>query len=263
MKGIKINMKNSYILECSVDSVESALAAEAGGADRLELCSNLIIGGTTPTVALFEEIRKYTDIPIYVLIRPRFGDFLYTEYEANVICSEITAFEKAGAEGVVIGSLNKDGSLNMEQMKRFIACAKNMSVTLHRAFDMCTNPLFVLEQAKELGIDTILTSGQEASCIEGITLYRQLLESAKEDITILAGAGVTPTTIQTLLKETKLTAFHMSGKEIIESEMEYRNARVFMGLPGISEYSIWRTAKENVCAVRKILDEEKNNILNI
>lgn len=252
-------MEKKYLLECSVDSVESALAAEAGGADRLELCSNLIIGGTTPTIALFEEIRKYTNIPVYVLIRPRFGDFLYTEYEADVICNEIKAFQKAGAQGVVIGSLNKDGTLNLEQMKRFITCAKNMSVTLHRAFDMCKEPLVVLEQAKQLGISTILTSGQAASSVEGIPLYQQMLEKTQGEITILAGAGINSVTIQTLLEETELRAFHMSGKEVLESEMEYRNPKVFMGLPGISEYSIWRTAQENVAVVRSILEEKIRN----
>ena len=134
-------MGKKYLLECATDSVESALAAARGGADRLELCSNLIIGGTTPTMALFDEVRSHSDIPLFILIRPRFGDFLYSDYEANVICREIEMFQKAGAQGVVIGSLNRDGSLNEEHMKRFIEKAKDMSVTLHRAFDMSADPI--------------------------------------------------------------------------------------------------------------------------
>ena len=129
-------MKSSnYLLECCVDSAYSARMAKKGGADRLELCSNLVIGGTTPTLALYEQIRKQTGIRIHVLIRPRFGDFLYSEDETALICKEIDAFRAAGADGVVIGSLSPDGSLCTEQMKRFREHARDMSVTLHRAFD--------------------------------------------------------------------------------------------------------------------------------
>lgn len=248
-------MGNKFLLECATDSVESALAAEAGGADRLELCANLIIGGTTPTLALFEEVRSRSNIPLFILIRPRFGDFLYSDYEANVICREIEMFQKAGAEGVVIGSLNKDGTLNSEHMKRFIDRAKDMSITLHRAFDMCADPFETLKQAKELGVNTILTSGQAPSSLEGINLYEKLIEKANGEISILAGGGIKASTIEKLLEQTSLKAFHMSGKKVIESNMEFRNPTVSMGLPGISEYNIWLTDESNVREARKVLDE--------
>lgn len=248
-------MGNKFLLECATDSVESALAAAKGGANRLELCANLIIGGTTPTLALYDEVRSHSDIPLFILIRPRFGDFLYTDYEANVICREIEMFQKAGAEGVVIGSLNKDGSLNAEHMKRFIDSAKDMSVTLHRAFDMCADPFETLKQAKELGVNTILTSGQAPSSLEGIDLYEKLIEKAKGEISILAGGGIKASTIEKLLKQTSLTAFHMSGKIVVESGMEFRNPAVSMGLPGISEYNIWLTDENNVREARRVLDE--------
>ena len=248
-------MGNKFLLECATDSVESALAATKGGADRLELCANLIIGGTTPTLALYDEVRSHSDIPLFILIRPRFGDFLYTDYEANIICREIEMFQKAGAEGVVIGSLNKDGSLNAEHMKRFIDSAKDMSVTLHRAFDMCADPFETLKQAKELGVNTILTSGQAPSSLEGIDLYEKLIEKANGEISILAGGGIKASTIEKLLKQTSLTAFHMSGKIVVESGMEFRNPAVSMGLPGISEYNIWLTDENNVREARRVLDE--------
>lgn len=248
-------MGNKFLLECATDSVESALAAAKGGADRLELCANLIIGGTTPTLALYDEVRSHSDIPLFILIRPRFGDFLYTDYEANVICREIEMFQKAGAEGVVIGSLNKDGSLNAEHMKRFIDSAKDMSVTLHRAFDMCADPFETLKQAKKLGVNTILTSGQAPSSLEGIDLYEKLIEKANGEISILAGGGIKASTIEKLLKQTSLTAFHMSGKIVVESGMEFRNPAVSMGLPGISEYNIWLTDENNVREARRVLDE--------
>ena len=248
-------MGNKFLLECATDSVESALAAAKGGADRLELCANLIIGGTTPTLALYDEVRSHSDIPLFILIRPRFGDFLYTDYEANVICREIKMFQKAGAEGVVIGSLNKDGSLNVEHMKRFIDSAKDMSITLHRAFDMCADPFATLKQARELGVNTILTSGQAPSSLEGIDLYEKLIEKANGEISILAGGGIKASTIEKLLKQTSLPAFHMSGKIVVESSMVFRNPAVSMGLPGISEYNIWLTDESNVREARKVLDE--------
>lgn len=246
-------MKKDYILECCVDSVESAIAAKSGGADRLELCSNLVIGGTTPTLALFREIREKVDIKIHALIRPRYGDFLYTESEANIICHEIKAFREAGAEGVVIGSLRPDGSLNMEQMKKFMQYANGMSVTLHRAFDMCRDPFEALEQAKELGINTILTSGQAPSCVKGIDLLKKLLIAANSNISILAGAGINAEAVKILLEHTDLTEFHMSGKKIMESGMIYRNRHVSMGLPNMSEYEIWRTDENAVRSVKELL----------
>ena len=126
-----------YILEACVDSVESAMAAVEGGADRLELCGNLIIGGTTPGPWLFDEIRKRSDIRIHALIRPRFGDFCYTDAEFSMIKHAVEDFRKMGAEGVVFGVLKPDGTLNMEQMKELMEAAGDMSVTLHRAFDVC------------------------------------------------------------------------------------------------------------------------------
>ena len=156
-----------FILEACVDSVESALAAARGGASRLELCGSLVIGGTTPNPWLFQEIRKHTDIRIHVLIRPRFGDFCYTNEEFVLIREAVKEFRKLGAEGVVIGCLKPDGTMNMEQMKILMEEAEGMSVTLHRAFDVCADPYETMEQAISLGIDTILTSGQKNVCTLG------------------------------------------------------------------------------------------------
>ncbi len=248
-------MKKNYLLECCVDSVESAICAKEGGADRLELCANLVIGGTTPTMALFEEVRSAVDLKIHVLIRPRFGDFLYSPYEEEMICKEIDAFAHAGADGVVIGSLLPDGSLHTGQMERFLSHAGTLSVTLHRAFDMCRDPFRALDQAKALGIDTILTSGQAPACVDAVSRMQQLCSAAKDDITILAGAGINEEAVKLLLQETDLSAFHMSGKTVKNSGMSYRNPAVSMGLPGMSEYEIWQTDAAQVRAVRRLLDE--------
>ena len=163
-----------YTLECCVDSVESALAAKEGGADRLELCAGLIIGGTSPSLALFEQVKACCDLPVRVLLRPRFGDFLYTDHEFRIIRREVELFREAGAEGVVIGCLKEDGSLHMEQMRELMDAAGDLKVTLHRAFDVCADPVRTYEQAWELGIDTILTSGQESDCLAGMPLLKKL-----------------------------------------------------------------------------------------
>lgn len=242
-----------FVLEVCVDSVESALAAVRGGADRLELCSNLIIGGTTPSLYLFKEIRKHTDIPIHILLRPRFGDFCYSEAELSIMKQEICAFKKAGAEGMVLGVLKPDGALDLEVMRELIACAEGMHITLHRAFDMCKEPSRALEQAVELGVKTILTSGQQDSAMVGADLLGELVQRAAGRIQIQAGAGVRAEVIMPLFEKTGIHAYHMSGKVTLESAMEYRNPQVFMGLPGISEYEIWRTEEAHIREAANIL----------
>lgn len=245
-----------YTLECCVDSVESAIAAAEGGADRLELCAALIIGGTSPGMALFEQVKEKTNLPIRVLLRPRFGDFLYSEYEFNIIKREVEMFREAGANGVVIGCLKEDGSLHMKQMKELMETAGDMKVTLHRAFDVCADPFLTYEQAGELGIDTILTSGQENDCLMGMSLLIKLCEMQKQKggPQIMAGAGVTPEVIRKFRAETDITAYHLSAKQIIDSGMRYRKEGVPMGLPVLSEYSILRTDKEIVAKAREALE---------
>lgn len=245
---------NKFLLEACVDSVPSALAAVRGGADRLELCGNLVIGGTTPDIALYKEIRKHTDIPIRALLRPRFGDFCYNEYEYNILLENIAIYKEAGVNGVVIGSLNPDGSLNVKQMEGMIYAAKGMGITLHRAFDMCGNGMETLRIAKEIGVDTILTSGQESSCMKGCDMIKKMVDAAGDDMTILVGAGVSAAVLAELYEKTGARAYHMSGKIAKNSLMKFRRESVNMGLPGISEYEIWETSKENIRKAREILN---------
>lgn len=244
-----------YTLEVCVDSVESALAAKAGGADRLELCGDLIVGGTTPSPCLYRAIRKETDIRIHVLIRPRFGDFCYTDYETDLIEEEIKMFRDLGAEGVVIGALRPDGSLDMAKMERFMRAADGLWVTLHRAFDVCQDPYRTLEEAKQLGISCILTSGQKNSAMEGRSLLQKLHEQAGKEIQILAGGGVNSDAIRKLYEKTKITAYHMSGKVILDSPMRYRKEEVSMGLPTFSEYELFRTSEEKISEAVRVLEK--------
>ncbi len=244
---------NKYVLECCADSYESAFNAYKGGADRLELCGNLVIGGTTPSLYLFEEIRNNFDIKMHILIRPRFGDFLYSEYEKNIMKKEIISFREAGAEGVVIGALTKEGELNMEIMKELIDAAGDMKVVLHRAFDVSKDPFNTLEKAISLGIDTILTSGQQANSLKGIELIKKLSLAGGDKLKIMPGGGVTANVIEKFLNETDVTCFHMSAKKIIKSEMEFKNPNVSMGIDSLSEYEIFRTDEEKIREACNIL----------
>lgn len=252
------HMKKNYLLECCVDSVESAIAAAEGGADRLELCAALIIGGISPSTALFEQVRKSCDLPIRVLLRPRFGDFLYTDHEFAILKREVEIYRDLGADGIVIGCLTRDGELDMEQMAKLIKTAGKMKITLHRAFDVCADPLWTYTKAAELGIDTILTSGQEKDCLTGMTLLNKLctLQQQTGGPQIMAGAGVTPDVIRQFLASTEITNYHLSAKMLVDSAMHYRRENVPMGLPFMSEYAIYRTDALVVAEAKKALMTE-------
>lgn len=241
----------SYLLEVCADSVQSAIAAQEGGADRVELCSALAIGGLSPSLAMFRQVKENTDLKIRVLLRPRFGDFCYDEYEFRVLKEEVMQFRELGADGVVIGILKEDGTLNTEQMEKLVDAAGDIKTTMHRAFDVCRDPYETLEQCVSLGIDTILTSGQRGSAWEGREMLAELVRRADGRIDILAGAGIGPDVIGKLAKYTKVRSFHMSGKKVLDSSMKFRREGVPMGLPGFSEFEIWQT---DVTQVRKAAD---------
>lgn len=244
-----------YLLEVCVDSPESAAEAEKGGADRLELCANLVIGGTTPEQALYEKVRELTDIKVNVLIRPRYGDFLYTEHEFEVIVRSVELYRKLGADGVVVGCLLPDGSLDTERMKRLREAAGSMDMTLHRAFDMCRDAYEAMEQAKRIGVNTILTSGQRESCLEGKELIAGLVRESKDVPDICVGGGVDARTILQMVSATHAKCYHMSGKEILDSAMGFRRAEVSMGVPGLGEYRLYRTDGNKVRAAKRVLEE--------
>ena len=237
---------NKPLIEACVDSYQSCVNATKGGADRLELCSHLIIGGCTPTLPVFKQVqRDCRGVKINVLIRPRFGDFLYTEDEIQAMCEDIAMFRDLGANGVVIGALTPDGDLDIEVMKRMMACAGDMDVTLHRAFDMSRDPFKTLEEAIELGCKTILTSGQQSNVVEGKDLLKEVYEKAAGRIDIMAGCGVKKWNIQEIHDHTGIVVFHTTGRKgALDSGMKYRKSTVAMGLPTLSEYEIWQTDEQ-------------------
>ena len=236
---------NKPLIEACVDSYASCMAAAKGGADRLELCANLAIGGTTPSAAVFKQVKRDCDVKINVLIRPRFGDFLYTEPEMEEMCEEIKMFRDLGANGVVIGTLTADGELDQEKMRRLMDCAGGIDVTLHRAFDMTRDPIDTLEAAIALGCKTILTSGQEKDVVAGKDTLKAVYEKAAGRIDIMAGCGVKKWNIQEIHDHTGIIVFHTTGrKDPLDSGMVYRKSTVFMGLPSLSEYEIWQTDEQ-------------------
>lgn len=243
-----------FELEVCIDSVESALAAQAGGATRLEVCENLIIGGTTPGPWLFDEIRKRCDIKMNIMIRPRHGDFYYTDYEFAIMKNAVRWYRGQGADGIVIGILKADGSLDTQRMKELMNEAGDMAVTLHRAFDVCRDPYEAMSDAVNLGIDTILTSGQKNVSAEGTKLLKSLVKKSSGKINIMVGSGVSHLVIEDLYKKTGATTYHMSGKRTLESQMDYRKEDVSMGHYTITEYGLGRTDMECVKKAREILE---------
>ena len=236
---------NKPLIEACVDSYASCMAAAKGGADRLELCANLAIGGTTPSLPLFRQVRRDCPVKVNVLIRPRFGDFLYDQAELEEMAEEIDAFRELGANGVVIGTLTADGALDQEKMRRLMDCAGGIDVTLHRAFDMARDPMETLEAAASLGCRTILTSGQASSALAGLEVLRALRVRAAGRIDIMAGCGVKKWNSQEIHDHTGIVVFHTTGrKDPLDSGMVYRKSTVFMGLPSLSEYEVWQTDEE-------------------
>ena len=250
-------MKN-YILETCVDCVESAIAAQEGGADRVELCSDLVIGGVSPSVPLFRQIRKYTDLKIRTirtLLRPRYGNYCFSGYECDELNEEIAIFREEGADGVVVGILNPDGTLNTGQLARFKETAGDMEIALHRAFDVCLDPMQAMEEVISLGYDTILTSGQAATAWEGRELLKELQEKSRGRIEILAASGISPAVIQKLVPYTGISSYHMSGKIEIESAMTFRKSGIGLGLSEEKDYKLVRT---DSAAVRASVDYLKD-----
>ena len=217
------------ILEACIDSVESALAAQEGGADRVELCANLLEGGTTPSPGSMQHTRSRVDIDVNVMIRPRGGDFCYSEAELEVMRQDVDFAGEAGANGVVFGLLTDDGRIDRERTTELIARAGPLSVTFHRAFDMTRDPFEALETLIDLGVDRILTSGQEHVVLEGLDLIRDLIEKAGDHVIVMPGCGITERNVQKVLSETRAREIHVAAWGVQESRMTYRHDRCFMG----------------------------------
>ena len=217
------------LLEMCVDSVEAALAAQEGRAGRVELCADLLEGGITPSIGTISLACERLAIPVNVIIRPRGGDFVYTEAEFEAMRRDVAAAKDAGASGVVIGLLTPEGEVDLPRIRALIAAARPLTVTFHRAFDMARDPYAALEALLALGVDRLLTSGQEESALAGMDLIAELVRRAAGRLIVMPGGGVTPRNVGRILSATGAREVHVHIATLVDGPMRYRNPHCFMG----------------------------------
>ena len=237
---------NKFQFEVCANSVESCLAAQKGGANRVELCAGIPEGGTTPSYGEISVAREVLDATrLHVIIRPRGGDFLYSPIEVKAMLKDIEMAKQLKADGVVFGCLTAEGEIDLTIMQELMKAAQGLSVTFHRAFDVCRDPKKALEQIIALGCNRILTSGQQPTAESGIPLLKEL----QGRIILLAGCGVNEKNIHRIASETGIREFHFSARENIKSGMNYKNESVSMGgTVHIDEY------ERNVTTARRVMD---------
>lgn len=247
----------SVTLEVCAGSYESALSAYRGGARRVELCSALSEGGITPSVSLIGKTASIPGLEVYVLIRPRGGDFLYTEDEADIMAGDVEASIAAGCNGIVIGALTKEGDIDTHLCQRLISVAKEQNkeigITFHRAFDVCRDPYDALEKIISLGFDRILTSGCAQSAMDGASTIRRLVEQSAGRISIMAGGGVSVENAGVLVARTGVSEIHASARSPRHSTMKFRRGCVNMGVKGADEYMLMETDADQVRQIVKII----------
>ena len=238
------------LVEACVDTVASALAAEAGGAGRVELCANLVEGGTTPSAGTIALARERLAIPLFVLVRPRGGDFLHDADEVETMRRDVEAARRLGADGVVIGALTADGQVDAATTRLLVDAARPMRVTFHRAFDAARDPAEALEALVALGVDRVLTSGGAPSALDGAAALGALVRQAAGRLTILAGGGLTPATVGAVVAASGVREVHVRGAERVDGAMRFRRAGVGVAKPYVpDEFSRVVTSAEQVRAV--------------
>lgn len=246
------------IVEVVVYNIASALDAQAGGADRIELCDNHGEGGTTPSAGTIEVVRKNLSIDVYVMIRPRGGDFLYSRYEYYAMKRDIALAQRLSADGVVLGILKPDGTLDVERCGELIAFARPMRVTCHRAFDMTRDPFESLDACIDAGFDRILTSGGYPTAAEGIETIGELIRRAQGRIAIMPGSGVNEKTVAAVVQGTGASEIHFSAAASDVSAMAYRNEKIAgMGDERGREFMLRTVDPNRVREIRRMATEAK------
>jgi copper homeostasis protein len=240
-------------IEACVNSAMSAVEAMKGGAHRVELCENLHDGGTTPSAGAIRIARFMLDIELFVMIRPRGGDFHYNQTEFQIMKEDILFAKTAGADGVVFGILRPDGTIDMERMAELVSLARPMKVTCHRAFDMTADPFASLENIISLKIDRILTSGQKPTALEGAELIRQLIRQAAGRIAIMPGSGIKEHNLLSVIELTGAEEIHIHLEKKEPSLMLYHQHSVFMGNQNQSEYEHVLTDWRRIAEVKRML----------
>jgi copper homeostasis protein len=245
-------------IEIVVYNIESALRAQEGGADRIELCDNPAEGGTTPSFGTIEAVRQNVNMDVYVMIRPRGGDFHYSNYEFHCMKRDIDQCQKISVDGVVFGILNADGTLDKKRCKELIDRARPLRVTCHRAFDMTSDPFQTLEDCIEVGFHRILTAGHQTTALKGVDLIAQLIAKANGRIAIMPGSGVNENTVEKLVQTTRATEIHFSATAFRDSAMQYRNQAIAgMGSDEGAEFKYRTVDPDRVRAMRKLAEGVK------
>jgi copper homeostasis protein len=244
-----------FTIEVCANSPESCKQAKEGGAHRVELCAGIPEGGTTPSYGAIALAREIPDLKLNVIIRPRGGDFLYSGLEMEAMIRDIGVAKTLGADAVVFGCLTAQGDIDVSAMKRLMTASQGLSVTCHRAFDVCRDPFKALEDLVALGVDRILTSGQQNTAAKGSDLIAELVKRAGDRIIVMPGCGVNEHNIVELATKTKAKEFHMSLRSVVKSGMEFRNGNVSMGgTVNINEYEREVTDPARVASVFKALN---------
>jgi copper homeostasis protein len=242
-------------IEICANSPESCIQAQSGGAHRVELCAGLLEGGTTPSYGSILAARQIPNVALHVIIRPRGGDFLYSPSELSVMLSDIQLCKDLRADGVVFGCLTRAGDVDVAAMRRLMDASVPLSVTFHRAFDVCRDPFRALEDLIALGVDRVLTSGQQPTAERGADLIAELVRRAEGRIIVMPGCGVSERNVAEIARRTGATEFHMSLRRAVQSEMEFRSEAVAMGgTVCVSEYEREVTDGERVRAVLAALE---------
>jgi copper homeostasis protein len=248
-------MGDTVLLEVCVDSVGSAMAAERGGAHRVELCSNLSEGGVTSSAGLISQVRRKVSIDIHVMIRPRAGDFCYSAEEIETMEQDVLAAKQLGANGVVLGILTPDGEIDVERTRHLVQLARPLETTFHRAFDMSRNLDKSLADVIEAGADRVLTSGGEQKVEDGIPMVARLVQAADRRIAVMVGAGISESNVNRIVTETGVREIHASLRAHVPSSMRYRNQKVSMGSVKGREYERAIVLED---AVRRLLDSARD-----
>ena len=242
------------LIEICLEDVQSVLAAQKGGADRVELCSDLFEGGLTPSIGTVRTAVELSDIPVNCMIRPRGGDFCYSDLEFRAMKEDVKAFREAGVNGIVFGILTPEGDVDIERSREIIELARPLSVTFHRAFDMTRDPYKALEDLIDLGVDRILTSGQEASVLEGIDLLTELVKLAGDRIIIMPGCGISERNFKKIQEKIGAREYHMHLPREEASKMVFHPGHIYMGgLLRQCEFTVVHTDSERVRNIIEVI----------
>ena len=250
-------MRDRILLEVCVDSIDSALAADRGGADRIELCSSLLEGGLTPSPGVISTVLGKVSLSVFVMIRPRGGDFCYSDDEFKAMEQDVLTAKQLGADGVVFGILTQEGRVDIDRSQRLVDLARPLKITFHRAFDMSRDLSEALEDLIRLRVDRVLTSGGEQNVELGQSMISNLQRQAKDRIIVMAGAGITENNVGQLVSITRVREIHASLKSSLPGPMRYRNERISMGAVKGQEYERLVATEEKVRSLLAVLSDDR------